>query len=375
MRLSSCSRIADVAPAQWDALFPAHYPFTRHRFLTALETHGCVSRRNGWEACHLLLHDDAGELAGAAPAYLKQHSWGEFVFDWSWAQASEQLGVPYYPKLVNAIPFVPSAGPRMGGDLATMAQGLRKAVAEIELSSAHSLFVEGDDATAQQQAGFLERNDVQFQWHNRGYADFAGFLATLSSDKRKKIQRERRRVAEAGIRFEHRAGDTLSEHEWQCVYALYANTYEERGQPPYLTPEFFLDYGRAAGTPFRLILGYQQDELVAVALTLIGGDTLYGRHWGAAEHFHSLHFECCYYQGIELCIREGLSRYDAGTQGEHKLARGFLPVITRSAHFIADARLRHAVADYLVREREINRARQQELMQHSPYRTDLNADG
>lgn len=372
LRLGFVRDLARVPANDWDALFDEGYPFVRHAFLRALETYGCVGGDTGWEPCHLLAHDADGRLAGAAPLYLKHHSYGEFVFDFAWAQASHRLHRPYYPKLVCAIPFVPSAGPRLGAGDAQLRQALIAAIAaaaeDQDLSSAHLLFPDPPDAQAARESGWLEREDLQFQWFNRGDRDFAGFVARLTSEKRKKLLRERRRVAEAGIRFEIRRGDELDERCWREVYALYANTYEERGQAPYLTPEFLLHYGGAAGTPFRLVLGHEGARLVAVALTLIGGDTLYGRHWGAAERYDSLHFECCYHQGIELCLREGLRRYDAGTQGEHKLARGFEPVRTRSLHHLREPRLAAAVQAFLARERQLVTTRHRELMQHTPYR-------
>ncbi len=267
---------------------------------------------------------------------------------------------------------MPSVGPRIGAVddtvRALVVQQLNALVADESLSSAHTLFVADDQAAAYRAAGWLERHDLQFQWFNRGDADFTAFAARFSSDKRKKMLRERRRVTEAGLRFETRRGDEIDDALWVAIYALYANTYEERGQAPYLTPEFLLGYGGAAGSPLRVILGYEGSRLIAAALTLQGGDTLYGRHWGAADRYHSLHFECCYYQGIELCLREGLRRYDAGTQGEHKLARGFTPVLTRSLHHLAEPRLRDAVEHFLTRERRAVAARSQELMHHSPYR-------
>jgi predicted N-acyltransferase len=365
--------LAKVASSEWDALFDSGYPFTRHAFLAALESYDCVGEAIGWLPQHLLVHRD-GKLVGAAPLYLKLHSYGEFVFDFAWAEASHSIRKPYYPKLLNAIPFVPSVGPRIGAIDDTIrcaiAERLTELVESESLSSAHTLFVADDQADAYRRAHWLERTDLQFQWFNRGDPDFTAFAARFSSDKRKKMLRERRRVAEAGLRFETRRGEELDDALWGKVYALYANTYEERGQAPYLTPEFLFGYGGAAGSPFRVILGYEGAELIAAALTLQGGDTLYGRHWGAADRYHSLHFECCYYQGIELCLREGLSRYDAGTQGEHKLARGFTPVLTRSLHHLAEPRLRDAVEQFLKRERRAVAAREQELMQHSPYRLD-----
>jgi predicted N-acyltransferase len=356
----------------WDACFPADYPFTRHAFLAALETHGCATPETGWTGCHAILEDQTGALHGAAPLYLKDHSYGEFVFDFSWAEACGRLGRRYYPKLLCAVPFTPATGPRLGmadaSARATLAAALPKLARDARLSSFHALFLLEEDGAALDRAGCLERTDVQFHWHNRDYTDFAQFLAGMSSAKRKKILRERRRVAEAGIRFEVRPGEALSEAEWVRVFALYSNTYEERGQQPYLSQDFFLDYGRAAGSPVRLILAYEGQSMVATAITVVGGDTLYGRHWGAADRYHSLHFETCYYQGIDYCIAAGIRTFDAGAQGEHKLARGFEPVQTRSAHWLADERLREAVAAALRRERNWVQQRGEALAEHTPFK-------
>jgi hypothetical protein len=280
--------------------------------------------------------------------------------------------VPYYPKLLCAIPFTPVTGPRVGARSTEARHRLvaaaRKLVDEEGASSLHALFLDDADAAACAD-GWLARHDVQFHWRNRsGDRTFEEFLARLSSDKRKKIRRERRRVSEAGIRFEWRSGETLGEAEWDAVYALYGTTYEERGQAPYLTRGFFLDYGRRRGSPVRLVLAYDGARLIAVALTLAAGDTLYGRHWGCAERYDGLHFETCYYQGIELCLAEGLTHFDAGAQGAHKLARGFEPVVTRSAHVLADPRLARAVESFLARERRAVAERQVVLAGHSPYR-------
>ncbi|MBA4286811.1 MAG: GNAT family N-acetyltransferase [Xanthomonadaceae bacterium] len=371
MRVRHLECASAIPAAQWDALFPPGYPFTRHAFLAALEAHGCVGPELGWTPCHAVLSDDRG-IAAIAPLYLKAHSYGEFVFDFAWADASRRLGQPYYPKLVNAIPFTPCIGPRIGArdpsSRLAMAQQLPALAATAGLSGAHALFLDDADFVACRAAGMVERNDVQFHWYNASYSDFASFLATFSSDKRKKILRERRRMAEAGIRFEHRAGHELDEAAWRQVYRLYANTYAERGQRPYLTDEFFLDYGRQADTAVRLVLAFERTEMVAVAILLRGGDTLYGRHWGAADRYNGLHFETCYYQGIDYCIREGLRHFDAGAQGEHKLARGFTPQITRSAHWLAEPRLFDAVADHLERERAYVSEREALLDAHSPYK-------
>lgn len=368
------SRIGDVTAADWDALFPAAYPFTRHAFLDALERHRCVGAGTGWDPCHLVVDDPHGGLAAAMPLYRKRHSYGEFVFDFGWARAAQQLGVRYYPKLVCAVPFTPATGPRLAAR-STPARAALLAAARTQLtsgaSSLHALFLEPDDAGVLAEAGWLERHDIQFHWRAQGERHFADFVGRLRSEKRKKILRERRDVAEAGIRFAWHRGDELDEAQWNAVYAMYANTYDERGQAPYLTPGFFLDYGRRPDTPLRLILAYHDDRPVAVALTLVGGDTLYGRHWGCLERYRGLHFETCYYQGIELCLAEGLARFDAGAQGAHKLARGFMPVLTRSAHRLGDDRLAGPVAAFLDRERaEVSREHAL-LAQHSPYRSEV----
>lgn len=369
--------IRDVPAAAWDTLHASPYPFARHAFLAALEDHGCVGRDTGWEPCHLVLDGPDGTLAGAMPLYRKRHSYGEFVFDFAWADAAGRAGLPYYPKLLCAIPFTPVTGPRFAAVSAPAREALLAALERARedegLSSAHALFLDEADAEAARAAGWLERHDVQFHWHGRGDATFEDFLARLSHDKRKKIRRERRKVAEAGITFERRAGDELGEAEWAEVYALYGNTYEERGQAPYLTLPFFLDYGRRPGSPVRLILARAGARLVAVAVTLAAGDTLYGRHWGCAGRYDGLHFETCYYQGIELCLAEGLAHFDAGAQGAHKLARGFEPVVTRSAHRLADARLARAVGAFLERERAVVAQRQSLLAEHSPYRSEAAA--
>jgi predicted N-acyltransferase len=374
MRVRHLDRAAALPAAEWDRFFSPAYPFTRHAFLDALESSGSVSPETGWTPCHARVEDDDGSLIALVPLYLKAHSYGEFVFDFSWADASRRIGQPYYPKFLTAVPFTPSTGPRIGlldpAQRDTVASALMAMTEVSGISSYHALFVGDDDASAFADSGCIARTDVQFHWHNRGYADFADFVAGFTSEKRKKLLRERRRIAEAGLRFEVVPGDVLDEAAWHRVYALYSNTYEERGQAPYLTLDFFLDYGRRSDTPVRLILCYEGQRIVAVAITIMGGDTLYGRHWGAADRYHSLHFETCYYQGIEYCIREGLQTFDAGAQGEHKLSRGFVPVTTQSAHWLADPRLRAAVDHAMQRERQFVDQRSESLDAHAPYRRD-----
>lgn len=371
------SRIGALPADHWDALFDPAYPFTRHAWLNALERHGCVAEAQGWEPCHLLALDAAGTVTGAAPLYRKHHSYGEFVFDFSWADASHRLGRAYYPKLLCAVPFVPSSGPRLGArdDAARLhlAEQLKTQIGAETASSAHVLFASETDTQACRSAGWLERHDLQFHWQRQSCGDMADFLARLNSEKRKKLLRERRRVAEAGIGFDVRRGRDLKARDWDHVHALYANTYLERGQLPYFSRDFLAEVGTHPDLDLRLIVAVHDGRDVAVAIVLVGGDTLYGRHWGAAEHYHSLHFEACYYQGIELCLREGLQRFDAGTQGAHKLGRGFDPVLTRSYHVLDDPRLSAAVEDYLQRERHAVTARWREFMHHRPYRQDSTA--
>lgn len=372
MKLRQFDSIAAIDAQTWNACFAAGDPFVRHDFLAALEAHGCAVPQTGWTPCHAALEDDAGQVIGAAPLYLKTHSYGEFVFDFSWVEASRRLGHRYYPKLLCAVPFTPVTGPRLGARddciRTALAQGLRQLAERMQLSSLHALFVNDTDLCALRTAQCVERNDVQFHWRNSGYADFAAFLATLTHDKRKKILRERRRIAEAGLRHQWQAGDTLSEAQWAEVYALYANTYAERGREPYLNLDFFLDYGRRPDTPVRLVSAFDDARRVAVAITLRGGDTLYGRHWGAATHYHSLHFETCYYQGIEYCIDQGLRHFDAGAQGGHKLARGFVPELTSSAHWLSEPLLADAVQRAIKRERVLVEAEGRMLSAHNPYR-------
>lgn len=374
MRFRHLGRMAEIEAERWDALFDFRYPFTRHAYLAALEDSGCAVAERGWTPCHLIAENDSGELIAAAPLYLKAHSWGEFVFDFSWADAAQRAGLPYYPKLLTAVPFTPAVGPRLGARDAATRQALLKALCGLPLhsglSSWHGLFMPLDALDTQGAHAPLQRDDVQFQWRNAAqpHADFAAFLANLSRDKRKKIQQERRKVAALGWHFETLPGEAFSAAEWVELYALYANTYEERGQPPYLTLDFFHSYAMQPGTPVRVTVAREAGRFMAMALLVQGGDTLYGRHWGSVGFHDGLHFETCYYQGIDYCIKNRLARYDAGAQGEHKLARGFDPVMTHSLHHFAEPRFAAAVSAALTRERRLVAARLAELQTHSAYK-------
>jgi predicted N-acyltransferase len=388
MRTGLLERVEDIPAAEWDALGDPCYPFLRHAFLAALAEDGSIGGRSGWQPAFVTLRDDRG-LAAAAPAWLKPHSYGEFVFDFAWAQAYARHGLEYYPKLVVAAPFTPATGPRLlvRRDLhrETVAQALLAALQDAAdargVSSTHVLFPDGTDhallvaaaptGTADGEGGWLPRRDCQFHWHNRGYADFEDFLGGFTADKRKKARRERRRVAEEGIGFRAVPANEASAAEVLTAWRLHRGTFLRRGQEPYLGLDCFRALARAPGLSMLLIFAERRGAIVAVAVFFVGGDTLYGRYWGAADDFHSLHFETCYHQGIEHCIARGLARFEPGTQGEHKVARGFVPTPTHSAHRIADPRFRRAIADHLRAEGEAVDAYAAGVAEHVPYRQDL----
>ena len=349
--------IDEIGNDEWDALLDADdpgHPFLRHGFLRTLEATGCVGAGTGWEPRHLTLRDDAGRLRGAVPLYRKHHSFGEFVFDFAWAHAYHRLGLDYYPKLVAAIPFTPVTGPRLlAADDDTrhaLAETLAGLPAADGASSLHLLFPRARDRAAAAAAGAVLRRDCHFLWHNRNYRDFDDFLARLSAKRRKQIRRERRRVTEAGIRVRTVLPEEVDDDLRERIYAFYARTYLIRGQAPYLTPDFFRRIETALPDRVRYFLACEGDRPVAAAFMLVGDDTLYGRHWGSLADYHSLHFETCYYAGIDYCIEHGLARFDAGAQGEHKIRRGFEPAATYSAHVVVEPALRGPIADFVGRE-------------------------
>ncbi|HLQ13294.1 MAG TPA: GNAT family N-acetyltransferase [Steroidobacteraceae bacterium] len=374
--LSFHAGMADFDAAAWNAL-AGDYPFLRHEFLAALETSGCVAPATGWTPRHLRLGEAARPLA-LAPLYEKSHSWGEFVFDFAWARAWEGRGKAYYPKLLLAIPFTPATGPRLlcaGEDEPARAahclavlRGLEQDAQRRGRSSVHALFIDEALQAAAREAGWLLRRDCHFQWQNRAYRDFEDFLAGFSSDKRKKVRRERRRIAEQGIEFRTHRGSELDGATLERLHDLHAATFLRHGHLPYLNAEFFRLIATTMGEAFIAVLAEREREIVAAALYFRSGSVLYGRYWGAAGDFHSLHFECCYYQGIDYCIQHGLQRFEPGTQGEHKLARGFEPVLTWSAHWLADRALRTAVARYLEREAASVTEYADAAARHTPFR-------
>lgn len=356
MPIQTLSRLADIDPARWDALLVDNpQPFLRHAFLSALEDSGSVGGRTGWRPHHQVLSDAQGDVIAALPLYGKTNSNGEYVFDWAWADACHRAGIDYYPKLLCAVPFSPVTGARLLGDRAAAGRLLDQLMAELDAqghSSLHVNFTEPDaDAIFQNRDGWLERIGCQFHWHNRGYRDFQDFLDALTSRKRKQLRKEREQVVGQGIEFEWREGHKVSEAEWDFVYACYANTYHVRGQAPYLTRSFFSLLAERMPEAIRVVLACQSGRPVAMAFSLIGAGELYGRYWGSLADFDRLHFETCFYQGIDQAIAAGLSRFDAGAQGEHKLIRGFEPVITRSWHYLEHPGLRAAVSEFLQQER------------------------
>ena len=367
--------IADVPAAQWDALAGDDHPFTRHAFLDALERHGCVGERAGWIPSHVLVHEGK-RLVGATPGYVKLHSQGEFVFDWSWAEAYARHGVEYYPKLISAIPFTPSAGPRLLVHPATCGRAVKRALAAgavevakaMQASSFHWLFPHESDAAALEGSGLLMRSGCQFHWMNRGYRDFRDYLDALTSKRRKEIRRERRDAAAAPVEIEILDGRTATEEHWRAYHALYSSTYDRKWGYPALTLPFFIAVAAALPDRTLLVLARRGRSYVAGAHCFVGRDTLFGRNWGCTEQHRGLHFEICYYRLIEHCIRRGFTRFDAGAQGEHKLLRGFLPVETHSAHWIADPRFREAIGRFLAGERTQIGLYRRALEKHSPYR-------
>jgi predicted N-acyltransferase len=350
--------LSQIDAASWNSLAGEGQPFLRHEFLLALEESGCATPRTGWTARHLVLNDAQGRLVGAMPLFRKGHSRGEFVFDFSWASAYAQHGLPYYPKLLSAVPFTPVRGPRLlvspTGDAKAITKILIRTALDYarseQLSSWHVLFPGDDTAETLGSAGLVLRRDCQFRWYNHGYESFDAFLATFTAEKRKKAKRERRRVAEAGITFDTYHGADMDSALWDSIYPFYADTFYRHGHEPYLNLDFFKRI--AASMPDQLMLKVARigPERIAVAIFFVGDDALYGRYWGAGGNYHSLHFETCYYQGIEYCIEKKLQRFEPGTQGEHKVPRGFVPTLMSSAHFVVDHRFAAAIRDFAARE-------------------------
>jgi predicted N-acyltransferase len=375
------ARIADIEAGAWDACAnpdPATYnPFLAHAFLHALEETGTVGdKRSGWLPRHITIEDGAGGIAACLPCYVKLHSAGEYVFDYAWAEAYERAGGHYYPKLQSAVPFTPVPGRRLlvkpGRDAENRTKLLAAAAVEVAqrigVSSLHVTFLTESEWATLGEQGFLRRTDQQFHWRNDGYATFDDFLAQLSSRKRKAVRRERSEAARDGLTIERITGADITEAHWDAFFAFYMDTGSRKWGHPYLNRRFFSALGQTMGERCLLIMARRGGRFIAGALNLIGGDCLYGRYWGAVEHHPCLHFEICYYQAIDYAIEHGLERVEAGAQGEHKLARGYMPVTTYSAHWIADPALRRAIARYLADERRAVAATGVALAELGPYR-------
>ncbi len=342
---------------EWDACAGRNNPFALHAFAVALERSNSAVAATGWQPAHVALRPGDGAPASAImPAYVKSHSRGEFVFDHGWAEAFERAGGRYYPKLQISAPFTPATGPRLytkaGGDPAMLLRGAEAVCRQHRLSSAHATFIAEEQLQTFRDADWLIRHGEQFHWFNRDYGAFDDFLAALSSRKRKAIRRERRGVAESGLEIVHLEGAAISEADWDDFWIFYQDTGARKWGSPYLTRAFFTQASELMADRLLLVLAKHQGRTVAAALNFIGGDCLYGRYWGTLVDVPFLHFELCYYQAIDVAIARGLKRVEAGAQGPHKLARGYEPVVTYSAHWIADPGLRHAVADFLEHERD-----------------------
>jgi predicted N-acyltransferase len=370
LRLQTFDRLDAIAAGDWDALHDGTNPFVRHAFLAGLEQHRCLRPDWGWMPRHAALFD-GDRLVAAAPAYLKTNSHGEFVFDHAWARAYDQLGRDYYPKWLIAVPYSPVTGPRLlaRDDAArrTLLEAMRAQAKPAGLPSVHANFL-GEDELAAFDTGWLSRTDVQFHWRNAGWRDFDEFLAALDARKRKNIRQERARVARAGIAFRVLHGDEASAADIDAMHAFYVDTQRQYGNHPALTRGFFHHLAQAMPRQVVIVLAERGGAAIAGAWCLRGGVTFYGRYWGCRETLPGLHFETCYYQGIEYCLREGLACFEPGAQGEHKVARGFLPVLTHSRHWLADPAIADALAPWCAQERAANLRYRDRVLEHSPFR-------
>ena len=378
-QLEILDRLSDISCGEWNALIPSDAgPFLRHEFLNSLEETGCVGGDTGWQVAHLLLRD-RNQLIGAMPLYLKQHSYGEFVFDWSWAQAYEQQGMQYFPKALCAIPYTPVQGSRIlcadysdtGLVKQQLIEGLKTLVLQNNLSSAHILFPHAAEAKELKAEGFMLRDSVQFHWHNQEYVNFEQFLAALTMKRRKNIRRERDQVAREMISFRHVSGMSSTDADWEFFYRCYENTYLEHQSTPYLSEAFFKLWAQRMPENLHLIIAERSGSPIAASMLVVdpASSKAYGRYWGAIEHVPCLHFETAYYQAIEYCIAKQIQTFEGGAQGEHKMARGFLPITIQSAHFIADPQFAKAVQHFLDREHQGIGAYVDELAEHSPLKS------
>lgn len=376
--------IDQLGAGQWNALNRDHSPFTRHEFLHALETSGSVCADTGWQACHAAVFDDQQQLAAAMPAYVKTHSYGEYVFDWSWANAYQRAGRDYYPKILTAVPFSPVTGKRLllstsaeheSSDIAGLIfQKFKQLASNINASSWHVLFPDHGQAGLLGEQGLLRRVDCQYHWFNDNFRDFEAFLESFSSRKRKNLRKERKRVAEQGIELQQYNGCELKASHWDDFYQFYHMTYYKRGGAGYLNREFFQQIAMTMPDQLVMIMATRNEQAVGAALCFRDEHTLYGRYWGCGEEFEHLHFEACYYQGIDYCIKHELKHFDPGAQGQHKIQRGFIPVFTHSCHWLADEDFSIAVERFLREEAEHIRDYRLQACEMLPFNSDYLKD-
>ena len=370
LTLKNIENLADIPATQWDALAGGD-PFLSHAYLYALQESGCATAQFGWQARFFTLWQDR-RLVGAMPLYLKMNSYGEHVFDFAWAEAYRQNGLRYYPKLVCAVPFTPVTGKRLLAESSEVRELLLSSALQFAkesgVSSLHCLFLDEADGREARAQGMLLRQDVQFHWRNAAYRDFEDFLAALSRDKRKRIKQDRRKVQEAGITLQCVTGENATAEQWAFFASCYAHTRQIHHSPPALNDEFFQRIGAAMPQHTLLVIASRASQPIACALNIVTRDVLYGRSWGAFEFHSGLHFETCYYQAIEFCIARGIGTFEGGAGGEHKLARGFLPVTTCSAHWLAHPQFARAVEDYLQRESDAISEYVDELNERSPFK-------
>ena len=367
--------IAEIGAAEWDACAGDLNPTVSYTFLQAMEESGSVSARAGWAPQHLSIAGPDSRVVGVVPLYLKSHSYGEYVFDWGWADAYERAGGRYYPKVLAAVPFTPVPGPRLltrpdapPATRAHLIAGMVELTRQRNLSSLHVNFPDETDRQPLEEAGFLQRVGQQFHWENRGYRDFDDYLAALNSRKRKAVKKERREALEDGIEIEVLTGADLTPRVWDAFFRLYLQTSDRKWGSAYLNRRFFAMIGERMADKLVLVMARRGADYIAGAFNILGRDTIYGRNWGAGREYRFLHFECCYYRAIEFAIDHGLKRVEAGAQGPHKLQRGYLPVPTYSFHYIPDAGFRRAVASFLAREREMVEEKIEQLAEFSPFR-------
>ncbi|HSN64721.1 MAG: GNAT family N-acetyltransferase [Azonexus sp.] len=377
LAFSAVSAASDITRADWERLAPGRHPFLNADFLGILERHETAGPACGWQAHHFLAKDGNGKTVGILPTYVRANSHGDFIRDWSWAAAYQQLGKPYFPKLLSGLPHTPAAGPRFlvgpENDAEAVRHGLigkaLESVAAQRLSSWHVAFPAGHEVELLRAHGLLVSHNVQFHWRNHGYGDFAGFLGRFASERRRKVRAERRRVAESGLSVEVRHGDEIDPGEWPALHNLYAATFDKYGNFAAFSPAAFAELAGALGRRMVVFIAREQGRPVAISICFRSDDTLYGRYWGTTGNYHSLHFELCFYQGIDYCLREGLATFEPGAGGEHKVARGFEPTVVRCCHWIEDTRMRHLIGQHLEKQRPAIQDYADEAATHLPFRT------